>query len=262
MPREPEPVRIETPRDRRNDANVEYTVRIHTAHEPSGRRRTVNRQAIVEATSPERAGAVAIGHLMQSENSNTKESGTRYNIVVTDAATKNRWKGTLEYTSAGEEPAQAGKRTAEGQSTYRQRAQHYSKPHRDETADTASRRKTRAEVIDPKSDRKNPDDQTKPVYYVKLLSQQPEQGEPMPLDADATVRGGDALEAAEAAVRSFRTEMPGLVSRQGRQTTYQVDVVRQAEDNQPYEGWHIEVVYDTKSGVIGGHGHRNSDTVH
>ena len=131
--------------------------------------------------------------------------------------------GTLEYTSAGEEPAQPGKRTAEGQSTYRQRAQHDSKPHRDETANTASRRKTGAEVIDPKSDRKNPDDQTKPVYYVKLLSQQPEQGEPMlPLDADATVRGGDALKAAEAAVQSFRTEMPGLVSRQGRQTTCQV----------------------------------------
>ena len=135
-------------------------------------------------------------------------------------------------------------------------------PRRDETADTASRRKTRAEVIDPKSDRKNPDDQTKPVYYVKLLSQQPEQGEPMPLDADATVRGGDALKAAEAAVQSFRSKMPGLVSRQGRQTTYQVDVVRQAEDNQPYEGWHIAVVYDTKSGRFGGHGRRNSETVH
>ena len=104
MPRGPEPIRIVTPQERHDASNTEFNVRIHTAHEPSGRRRTVNLRAIVEATTPATAAALAIVHLMQVLHDKGKAPlpGTRYKITIRQSGTEKDWSETIEYAPTGE----------------------------------------------------------------------------------------------------------------------------------------------------------------
>ena len=264
MPQGPEPIRIVTPQEREDVSNTEFNVRIHTAHEPSGRRRTVNLQAIVEATTPATAAALAIVHLMQTLHDEGKDPvpGTMYRITMRQSGTEDNWSETIEYAPTGAAKPLQGKRTAEGQATYKQRAEHEAGSNR------APRIRRDAPENESTSDWGQPGrplDQpttSEPAYFVKLLSQQTETTDALPLEAEAVVKGKSALDAAETAVEDFRGNMPGLISRQSRRTTYQVDVVREADEDLPYEGWHIEVTYDTKKGLVGRHGQPKSATIH
>ena len=89
MPRVPAPVRIVTPK-RGEAEHHKYAVRIHTAHEPSGRRTTINREAIVESASPEQAAAAAIVHIAHALSNEGREppDGTRYQVSIHGESTR------------------------------------------------------------------------------------------------------------------------------------------------------------------------------
>ena len=269
MPRGPEPVHLETPEGVDEATKREYRVRIHTALGPGGERRTINRSAIIAANNPGTAAATVVAHVendMEAEGT-TPDSGTSYYTHVEDTETKQVWTMSVE---VGERTP--GKSPERQQSTYRQRAA--DEPDTESDADATARseksqgtgrRVSRFKVraVDPENAHDEADQATGlHEYYVRVLSQQSEKSDAMPLDADGTVVSGNAIDAAELGVEDFRARMPGLIPARNRRTTYQVHVVQTPNGEASYDGWHIEVTYDTKAGFIGKRRIPTSATVH
>ena len=245
MPRVPPPVRIVTPK-RGEAEHHEYAVRIHTAHEPSGRRTTINREAIVESASPDTAAAAAVVHIAHTLRNEGHEppDGTRYQVSIHGESENMDWTLVVQHRPAAEGAGRHGGGRPE--STYRQRADEEGAPVRTRTAE----RSTPEPVIG----KSNKAAEGARRYFVKLLSQKGEGHERLPLETEGVMVASSPTEAAEDAVEEFRKRMPGLIERRSPVTVYQVDVVREADESLPYDAWHIEVIYETTKGLVGGRG--------
>ena len=253
MPRVPAPVRIVTPK-RGKAEHHEYAVRIHTAHEPSGRRTTINREAIVESASPEQAAAAAIVHIAHALSNEGREppDGTRYQVSIHGESEQKDWTLVVQHHP----PAEGAGRHGGGrpQSTYRQRADEDTPPVRTRTAERSRPGRVIGKDGAPAEGASR--------YFVRLISQKGEGHDWLPLDTDGVIIASSPTRAAEDAVEEFRSKMPGLIERRTPVTVYQVDVVRDADENLPYDAWHIEVIYETKTGCVGGRGTQLAPTVH
>ena len=253
MPRAPAPVRIVTPKH--DDAeHHQYAVRIHTAHEPSGRRTTINREAVVESATPEVAAAAAVVHIAHTLRNEGREppDGTRYQVSIHGESENMDWTLVVQHRPA----ADGGGRHGSGrpESTYRQRADDESGPVRTRAAER-SRPETRIGTA------ATPGDGTS-RYFVRVVSQKSGSDEWLPLDTAGEIVARSPTQAAEKAVEDFRKQMPGLIGRHSSVTVYMVDVVRAADERLPYDAWHIEVTYEAKKGPRGSRVPEAGETVH
>ena len=123
----------------------------------------------------------------------------------------------------------------------------------------ADRRAQQAEAGDRK--RRNAGRRDQPLLRQTALAEGGRH-ERLPIETEGVVLARSATQAAEKAVEEFRTKMPALIERRTPVTVYQVDIVREADETLPYDAWHIEVVYDTKKGLVGGRGVQLRPTVH
>ena len=253
MPRVPAPIRIVTPK--RDDAEQhQYTVRIHTAHEPSGRRTTINREAIVDSAAPDTAAAAAVVHIARTLRNEGREppDGTRYQVSIHGDSENMDWTLVVQHRPPAES---AGRHASDRpESTYRQRADEQAAPVRTRVAE-----RSRPEMVI-RSTAKHGDGGS--LYFVKLIAQKGEGQDWLPLETEGVVTAASPTLAAEEAVENFRMQMPGLIERRSPITVYQADVVRAADENLPYDAWHIEVVYETKKGSISGRRERKQQTLH
>ena len=253
MPRVPAPVRIVTPK--RDDAEQhEYTVRIHTAHEPSGRRTTINREAIVESAAPDTAAAAAVVHIAHTLRNEGREppDGTRYRVSIRGDSDDMDWTLIVQHRPPAEGAGRHGADRPE--STYRQRADEQAAPVRMRTAERSRPGMVISSTAEPGKDGT--------LYFVRIVAQKGDGQEVLPVDTEGVITAASPTLAAEDAVENFRMQMPGLIERRTPITVYQVDVVRAADDKLPYDAWHIEVIYQNKKGSIGGHTQRQPRTVH
>ena len=253
MPRAPAPVRIVTPKQDDSE-NREYAVRIHTAHEPSGRRTTINREAVVESATPEVAAAAAVVHIAHALRGEGREppDGTRYQVSIHGESENMDWTLVVQHRP----PADGSGRHGSGrpESTYRQRADDESGPVRTRAAER-SRPETRIGTAAAPEDGGS-------RYFVRVVSQKSGGSEWLPVDTEGEVVARNATQAAESAVEDFRKQMPGLIGRHSPVTVYLVDVVRAGDESLPYDAWHIEVTYEAKKGPVGATVPRAGDTVH
>ena len=255
MPRGPAPIRLVADVDSQTGERREYVIRIHTTLEPSGRRRTINRRLAVESADPGTAACVALAHVMGELHSGgrTPMRGTRYQTTIRDGSDGNEWQGLLDYEQG--RPEAAARIAARLHSTYRERARTGERP----GPGPGAKRPAPSAPDTPAGPKRDPGMKH---YLIYVRAQRIERDDAIPVDADGELDAPSALAAAEVAVEAFRNQMPGLIDKRSRRTTYQVDVVREADEQLPYEGWHIEVTYDTKHGVVGRAPTRHSDTVH
>jgi len=253
MPRVPAPVRIVTPKQDDTEQHL-YTVRIHTAHEPSGRRTTINREAIVESVAPATAAAAAVVHIARALRNEGREppDGTRYQVSIHGESEKMDWTLVVQHRPPADGAGEHG--TDRPESTYRQRAEEPTAPVRTRVAERSKR-----EMIIRSSTK--PGEGTS-LYFVKLISQKGAGLDALPLETEGIISAQSPTLAAEDAVENFRMQMPGLIERGSHITVYQADVVRAADENLPYDAWHIEVVYESQKGSIGSRGERKPQTLH
>ena len=253
MPRVPAPVRIVTPK-RGEAEHHEYAVRVHTAHEPSGRRTTINREAIVESATPDTAAAAAVVHIAHTLRNEGRQppDGTRYQVSIHGESENMDWTLVIQHRP----PAEGAGRHGSGrpESTYRQRADEEDAPVRTRTAE-----RSKPEMVIGTAGTAGTPTKGARRYFVKLISQKGGgcRSRPKASSSRRAPPGPPRMPS-----RTSASRCPGSSSGAPPSPVYQVDVVRAADENLPYDAWHIEVIYETKKGTIGGRGVRLAPTVH
>ena len=96
-------------------------------------------------------------------------------------------------------------------------------------------------------------------YYVRVRTQQHDDGPRVPLEWDNDERARSPEDAACRAVETLRARMPGLGDPDARRTVYAVDAIRRGDRHRPFEGWEIEVTVDGRGTAAPGGG---TTTVH
>ena len=209
--------------DRRTDAEPEgrkYVIWVQSCLEPSGQRRTINRQIEIMAQTPSDAAARALTAALEQMQKEKQSAipGTRYQILITETESGADWTMNVSYKGGPTKPERPR------QATYKERA--------------------RMERGDLKTANAADEPSALTEYMVEVVSQQSGSGQPVPLRESTTVMAATAIQAAEETVESLRKRMPGLISAGKGQTTYQVEVVWRETEKSEYQGWAIEVVCD------------------